>query len=116
MFDPDTSYGLPPQPDGLINDETDRPDTWDTLTRFAAWFTTGIALTLMIRLWSALQPVYWILVIIAISGLAIALYVSRNVRLWAIAALLIAITLAGYWDGLSHPVQQPPRQIQEVPK
>lgn len=116
MFDPYNPYGILPPADDPIEEEADFSDAWDTLTRFAAWFTAGIALTFLIRLLPALQPFYWILAIGATVALAIALYFSRNVRLLAIAALLVAATLAGHWDGLSYQAQQTTNQLQEVLK
>lgn len=114
MFDPDHSYTLLPQANDPIEADVDRLDGIDIVTRFCAWFTVGIAVTLLIRLLPSLQPFYWILVIAGMTSLVISLYFTRNVRLLAIAALLIAITVAGHWDGLSHQVQPTTQPIQQV--
>ena len=114
MFNPYDPYNSFPSAVDEFQPEDDRPDSIDILTRFCTWFTVGIAATFLIRLLPALQPFYWILAIAGITGLAIALYFTRNVRLLAISALLIAATLAGHWDGLSHQAQQTADQLQEV--
>lgn len=114
MFDPFSTYnGFLPLSDDFQDDDRET-DALDPITRFAAWFTVGIAGTFLIRLLPALAPFYWILAVAGIAGLAIALHITRNVRLLALAAMLVAATLAGHWDGLAQAANQANQRIQEV--
>lgn len=85
----------------------------EVATRFAAWFSLGTAVTLLIRLLPALQSFYGIIGVAGLVGLALAIHFSRNAQLVAIAVLLVAATLAGHWDGLTHTAQSTSQQLQE---
>lgn len=92
--------------------QAERPDALESIARFAAWFALGTAATLLIRLLPALQPFYGIVCTASLVGLSLAVYFSRDVRLIAIAGLLVAATLAGHWDAIAHTANQ----VQEVMK
>ncbi|HEY9909328.1 MAG TPA: hypothetical protein V6D18_17195 [Thermosynechococcaceae cyanobacterium] len=119
MFDPispnDPYY---PKVEELSIEPEEQPAdlTLEAATRFATWFSLGTAVTLLIRLLPALQPFYGIIGVAGLVGLALAIHFSRNVKLIAIAVLLVAATLAGHWDGLTHTAQQSSQQLQEVMK
>jgi hypothetical protein len=88
MFDPispnDPYY---PTVEAFLIEPEEQPTdlALEAATRFAAWFSLGTAVTLLIRLLPALQPFYGIISVAGLVGLALAIHFSRNVRLIAIA-------------------------------
>lgn len=104
MFDP-SPYLPEPEP------RSDR--VLETVTRFAAFFATGILVTQLVRLFGELQPFFWIVCIAGLIALGVAVHLTRKPELIAVAAIVVAGILAGYWDGLAHGATQAANQIEE---
>ncbi len=81
----------------------DRP--LETATRYGSFFCLGVFVTLLVRLFGELQPLFWILAIAGLVALAFAIQATRRLELIAIAAIVGAALLAGHWDQLVHGAQ-----------
>lgn len=77
-----------------------------TITRYSAFFALGVFIAQVARVWPELQPFFWIVTLVGLGWLGNAIRVKQDIRLMAVAAVVIAALLAGHWDGLFHNTAQ----------
>lgn len=118
------NYGLTPYDNPLMQgfhqaeqqaeSRDDRDEMLEAVTRFAALFCIGVAITLFARCFPALRPFYWIGVAGAFSALALGGYLGRNVKLISLTVAVAISIVAGHWDFIDYQGRQTVQAGQEV--
>lgn len=107
----DHRFLFTPEPE---SEKTTDDRTLEHITRYASFFCLGVFVAHLVRVFSELQPLFWILAFTGLGWLGYAIKVKRSIRLIGIAAIVIAALVAGHWDGLVHGTAQGLANIEEA--